>query len=102
MKYHDLELRKLKHFHIYWLFKHQHASTADFAIGLYEFINKLIVEKIHAYTWKYTNFVFLTKMLIIIWKYFNTNFENLNYLNKNIVSAYFTLEKAEKIGKNEM
>ena len=29
-------------------------------------------------------------------------FENLNYLNKNIVSAYFTWEKAEKIGKNEM
>ena len=29
-------------------------------------------------------------------------FEKLNYLNKNIVSAYFTREKAEKIGKNEM
>jgi hypothetical protein len=41
-------------------------------------------------------------MLIIIWKYFNTNFENFNYLNKNIVSAYFTREKAEKVGKNEM
>ena len=26
-------------------------------------------------------------------------FENLNYLNKNIVSAYFTREKAEKIAR---
>ena len=47
-------------------------------------------------------------MLIITWsKQRNGNtsiqiFENLNYLNKNIVSAYFTWEKAEKIGKNEM
>ena len=55
-----------------------------------------------------TNFVFFTKMLIIIWsKQRNGNtsiqiFENLYYLNKNIVSVYFTREKAEKIGKNEM
>ena len=55
-----------------------------------------------------TNFVFFTKMLIIIWsKQINGNnsiqiFENLYYLNKNIVSVYFTREKAEKIGKNEM
>ena len=47
-------------------------------------------------------------MLIITWsKQRNGNtsiqiFENLKYLNKNIVSAYFTREKAEKIGKNEM
>jgi hypothetical protein len=50
----------------------------------------------------------LTKMLIIIWfKQRNGNtsiqiFENLNYRNKNIVSAYFPREKAEKICKNEM
>jgi hypothetical protein len=56
----------------------------------------------------YTNFVIFMKMLIITWsKQRNGNtsiqiFENLNYLNKNIVSAYFTREKAEKIGKNEM
>ena len=55
-----------------------------------------------------TNFVFFTKMLIIIWsKQRNGNnsiqiFENLYYLNKNIVSVYFTQEKSEKIGKNEM
>ena len=55
-----------------------------------------------------TNFVFFTKMLIIIWsKQRNGNnsiqiFENLYYLNKNVVSVYFTREKAEKIGKNEM
>ena len=42
-------------------------------------------------------------MLIIVWKYTSIQiFEKLNYLNKNIVSAYFTREKAEKIGKNEM
>ena len=29
-------------------------------------------------------------------------FENVNYLKKYIVSAYFTREKDEKIGKNEM
>jgi hypothetical protein len=62
----------------------------------------------HAWSWKYTNFVIFMKMLIITWsKQRNGNtsiliFENLNYLNKNIVSAYFTREKAEKIGKNEM
>jgi hypothetical protein len=55
-----------------------------------------------------TNFVFFTKMLIIIWsKQRNGNnsiqiFENLYYLNKNIVSVCFTREKAEKIGKSEM
>jgi hypothetical protein len=56
----------------------------------------------------HANFVFFTKMLIIIWsRQRNGNiskqiFENLNYVNKNIVSVYFTREKAEKIGKNEM
>jgi hypothetical protein len=29
-------------------------------------------------------------------------FENVNYLKKSIVSVYFTREKDEKIGKNEM
>jgi hypothetical protein len=36
------------------------------------------------------------------WKYLKQIFENLNYLNKNIVSVYFTRAKAEKIDKNEM
>jgi hypothetical protein len=56
----------------------------------------------------HANFVFFTKMLIIIWsRQRNGNiskqiFENLNYVNKNIVSVYFTREKAKKIGKNEI
>jgi hypothetical protein len=59
------------------------------------------------HAWKYTNFVLCTKM---IWskpylkqKNGNTSIQICeNYLNKNIVSVYFTREKAEKIGKNEM
>ena len=31
--------------------------------------------------------------------YLKQVFENLNHLNKNIVSVYFAREKAEKIGK---
>ena len=73
-------------------------APTSICLGLHEFIN-FLVEKAHA--WKQT-------LLIIIWsKQRNGNnsiqiFENLYYLNKNVVSVYFTREKAEKIGKNEM
>ena len=80
-------------------------APTSILLGLHESIH-FLVEKAHACM--ETNFVFFTKMLIIIWsKQRNGNnsiqiFENLYYLNKNIVSVYFTREKAEKIGKNEM
>ena len=57
---------------------------------------------------EYTNFVFFYENVnnyLVQQRNGNISiqiFENLNYLNKNIVSAYFTREKAEKIAKNKM
>jgi hypothetical protein len=80
------------------------SSTKYFARFIW--VYKIIVEKIHA--WKYTNFVFFYENVnnyLVQLRNGNISiqiFENLSYLNKNIVSAYFTPEKAEKIGKNKM
>jgi hypothetical protein len=81
-------------------------SSTNKYFARFIWVYKIIVEKIHA--WKYTNFVFFYENVnnyLVQQRNGNISiqiFENLNYLNKNIVSAYFTREKAEKIGKNKM